>query len=85
MPETCENWLGLVNSCVYYVHQSETQEIYQVLLYSVDFKAPQELWNQQSKTVLSKYSFVWNKRPVYIQTDHKAQKQLLCRTCKYFF
>ena len=53
MPETCENWLGLVNSCVYYVRQSETHEIYQVLLYSVDFKAPQELWNQQSKTVLS--------------------------------
>ena len=21
MPETCENWLGLVNSCIYNVHQ----------------------------------------------------------------
>ena len=21
MPETCENWLGLLNSCVYYAHQ----------------------------------------------------------------
>ena len=38
MPETCENWLGLVNSCVYYACQ--TCEIYHVLPYSVDFKAP---------------------------------------------
>ena len=30
MPETWENWPGLVNSCVYYAHQ--TREIYQVLL-----------------------------------------------------
>ena len=22
MPKTCENWLGLVNSCIYYVHQT---------------------------------------------------------------
>ena len=43
MPETCENWLSPVNSCVYYACQ--TYEIYQVLSYSVDFKAPQELWN----------------------------------------
>ena len=28
MPETCENWLGLVNICVYYAHQ--TREIDQV-------------------------------------------------------
>ena len=40
MLETCENWLGLVNSCVYYTHQ--ICEIYQVLPYSVDFKAPQQ-------------------------------------------
>ena len=38
MPETCENWFDLVNSCVYYAHQ--TFEIYQVLPCSVDFKAP---------------------------------------------
>ena len=38
MPETCENWPGLVNSCIYYAHQ--THEIYQVLPSSVDFKAP---------------------------------------------
>ena len=37
MCETCENWLGPVNSCVYYTHQ--THEIYQVLCYSVDCKA----------------------------------------------
>ena len=37
MRETCENLLGLVNSCVYYVHQ--TREIYQALSYSADFKA----------------------------------------------
>ena len=29
MPETCENWLGLVNSCVY--NSRQTREIYQVL------------------------------------------------------
>ena len=22
MPETCENWLSLVNSCIYYAHQT---------------------------------------------------------------
>ena len=38
MPETCENWLSLVNIYIYYAHQ--THEIYQVLPYSVDFKVP---------------------------------------------
>ena len=37
MPET---WLSIVNSYIYYAHQSH--EIYQVLPYSVDFKAPKE-------------------------------------------
>ena len=46
MPETCENWLGLVNSCLYYVHQ--TYEIYQALPYSVD-------WNPLSKAVPGKF------------------------------
>ena len=41
MPETCENWCGLVNSDVYYAHQ--TRETYQVLPYSIDFKAPGEM------------------------------------------
>ena len=43
MPIICENWLGLVNGYVYYAHQ--TRKIYQLLLYSVDFKAPMELLN----------------------------------------
>ena len=30
MPKTCENWLGPVNSCIYYACQ--TREIYQVLI-----------------------------------------------------
>ena len=38
MPETCENWLGLVNSCLHYVRQ--THDIHKALPYSVDFKAP---------------------------------------------
>ena len=39
MPETCENWLGVANSCVYYAPQSH--KIYQVLSYPVDFKLPE--------------------------------------------
>ena len=72
MPETCENWLGLVNSCVYYAHQ--IREIYQALPYSLDFKAPRELWNPPSKAVLSKCIFISNTVPVNIWNDHKAQK-----------
>ena len=33
MSETCENWLGLVKSCIYDAHK--LHEIYQVLPYSV--------------------------------------------------
>ena len=51
MSKTCQNWLGLVNNCIYYA--CHTYEIYQVLSYSVDFKAPGEIWNPLSKTVLS--------------------------------
>ena len=40
MPESCENHLSLVNSCVDYARQ--TREIYQALPCSVDFKAPGE-------------------------------------------
>ena len=61
--KTCDNSLSLENSCIYYARQ--TREIYQVLPYSVDFKAPQEFWNPLSKTVLGKFSFfLWNKRQV---------------------
>ena len=72
MPEAFENWLDLVNSCVYYVHQ--IREIYQVLPYSVDFKAPVELWNPLSKTALSKCGFIWNKGHVNIWNGREAQK-----------
>ena len=34
MPEICENWLALVNNCIYYAHQ--THEIYRVMSYSVE-------------------------------------------------
>ena len=55
--KTGENWLGLVNSCIYYAHQ--THEIYQ-------------LWNPLSKTVLSKNSSIYNKGPVDIWNDRKV-------------
>ena len=51
MPENCESWFRFVNIYIHYAHQ--TQEIYQVQPWSVDFKAPGELWNPLSKTVLS--------------------------------
>ena len=72
MPDTWENLSGLVHSCIYHAHQ--TREIYQVLPYSVDFKAPDQLWNPTSKTVLSKSSFIWNKGPVNTWNDSKYQK-----------
>ena len=55
MPETCENWLGFVNSYVCYTRQ--IREIGQVLPYSVDFKALAKLWNPLSETVPSKCSY----------------------------
>ena len=54
-PETCENWLDLVNSWINYAHQ--TRAIKGVLSYSIDFEAPRERWNPLRKTVLSKWSF----------------------------
>ena len=68
----CENCIGLVNNCVYYARQ--TREIYQVLPYSMNLKAPVELWNPLSKTVLMESNFIWNRGPVDIWNDHKAQK-----------
>ena len=59
MPETRENWLGFVNSCAYYAVQ--TREIYQIQPYSVDFKAPEVLWNLLTKIAFSKWSFISNK------------------------
>ena len=82
MPKTCGNCLSFINNCVYYAHQ--THEIYKLLTYSVNFKAPGELWNPLSKTVLHKCSFIWNKGPINIWNDRKTQKWLVHRTCKYF-
>ena len=62
MPETCENWIGPVHISIYYAWQ--TLKINHELPYSVDFKAPRELWNPQGKTVLPNCSFNWNKGPV---------------------
>ena len=47
MPETYENWPGILIS--YYAGQ--TRKIYQVMPNSVDFKAPGELWNPLNKIV----------------------------------
>ena len=58
MPETCEDWLGLVYSFVYSARQ--TCAINQVLPYTVDFDSPKELWNPLGKTVLGEYSFISN-------------------------
>ena len=44
MPETSENWLGFVNSCIY--SACHILEINQTLPYLVDFKAPRQLWNK---------------------------------------
>ena len=82
MPETCENWLGVVNNYIYYACQ--TSKIYQVLPYSVDFKVHRELWNPLNKTVLSKCNFILNKGSLNIWSDPKARKWLICQTCKYF-
>ena len=56
MPKNCENWLGFLNCCVYYARK--TREINKILIYSVDSKAPAELWNPMSKTILSKCSLI---------------------------
>ena len=59
MPETCENWLGLVNSCVYYACQ--IYEFYQVVPYSVKYKALGERWSPPRKSVLGKCSLFGTK------------------------
>ena len=81
MPETCENWLGVVKSCVHYAYQ--TLEIYQALPNSVDFKAPEALWNSLSKTVLIKCCFIWSKGPVNVWNNRKTQMLVVRRICKY--
>ena len=75
MPKTCENWLSLLNSCISLALQ--TCEIYQVLPYSVDFKAPTELWNPLNQAVLSKCSFTWNKGLVNIWKTAKLKSNFI--------
>ena len=74
MPKTWEYWHGLVKGCIYYAYQ--THGIYQILPYSMDFKAPEELWNPLSKTVFGKCSFIWNKIHVNILNYHKLKSNL---------
>ena len=74
MPETCENGFGPVNNCFFYACQ--TPEIDQVLPYSVDFKAPRELWNPLNKTVLSQCSFIQNEGPVKPEMTVKINDNL---------
>ena len=52
--------------------------------HSVDFKAPKELRNPLSKTVLSKCSFIWNQESVSIWNDSHVHKKFVHQTCKYF-
>ena len=40
MPETCENWLVLVNSCVYYARH--TRETYQALAWFSGFQSSRD-------------------------------------------
>ena len=75
-------WSCHVNICVYDVRQ--TREIYQLLPYSVDFKAPGELWNPLSKTVLSKYSFVWNKGHLTLEMTINLKRNLYIRPVDIF-
>ena len=82
MPGICGNWLSLVNNCIYYANQ--TGEIYQVLPYSVDFKAHGELWNPLNKTVFGKCRFISNKGPRNIWNERKAQIWFVCQACKHF-
>ena len=69
-----ENCLGLVNRGIYYV--GHRREIYRVLPYSMDLKAPRELWNVLGETTFSKCSFIWHKGPANIWIDCKAQSNL---------
>ena len=80
-PKTCEKWLDLINSYIYYAHHyiyyaHQTREIYEVLPYSVDFKAPGKLWYPLSKTALSKCSFIWNKGNIWNYTSRQKRRHL---------
>ena len=61
----CDLWK--LAQCHKQLHSRCPPDLWNLLSYSEDFKAP---WN---KTVLCKYSFMWNKGPVNIWNDCKAQ------------
>ena len=65
----------------------QTRKIYQELPYSVDCKAPDELWNPMNKTLLRKCSFIWYKGLVNILNYHThdtAQNNLSVRPVNIF-
>ena len=72
--ETCENWLDPINNRVYFACQ--IRATYQLLPYSVDFKAHMELWNPLSKTIIIKYSFISTKGPVKSEMIVKVESNL---------
>ena len=78
MPETVK--IGSVLQPGEFTKIYQTREIYQVLTYSMDFKASGERWNPLGKTVPDKCSFMRNKESVKILNDRKAQKWLVHRT-----
>ena len=79
MAETYENWRCRVNNCVYNAHQ--TREIYQVLPYSVWFKAPGPFEIHRVNKHLENV-VIWNKGTVNILNDRNTRKQLVRETCK---
>ena len=71
-------WLGPGNSCVYYACQ--TLEIYQILPYSVDFKASGKPWNWLRLYLVNVVYWIW-----IWKNDRKAVKPLVLRTGIYIF
>ena len=68
IPESCTNWLGLVDSCVLMPTRLVKFTRYSLI--------SGKLWNPLSKRVLSKCSFVWNKGPVNIWKHRKLISNL---------
>ena len=66
IPETCENWLGLVNPCVYFGRQTQRNLPRDVLLREFQ-------WFRGALALISKCSFIWSKGLVNIWNDRKAQ------------
>ena len=72
MPETCENWLGPVNTCVYYARQ--IRKIYLVFPYSAYFKVLGKLWNSLNKTILDECIFFFEYRTCkYLKWPYRSK------------